>query len=347
MTGIDIAPAQWDETAVPPHLRFNIRVLDESGSTIETTRDLEALRSRLGSEAREAFMASQTANLEQQGITTWSIGALPAQTETEDGLTAYPALVDEQDSVAICLYDHEEDALLSHEAGIHRLLSLQLADKFKYLQKNHGISKPAQLAWTAHGDPDELAASLIKSTLQQLAPHAWQVRDVAAFEVLLAYVRRELIDCCMRRAGWLSDSLETYHQISGQLQQLPDGTFLDAVNDMQGQLHDLVYDGFLDDLEPGRLQHYPRYLEALRLRLERLSLDPRQDQARAAEVYPWWNKYQDWLEQGHEYTSEIDAFRWLLEEYRVSQFAQQLGTREKVSPKRLGSAWKKVVSVIR
>ena len=112
---------------------------------------------------------------------------------------------------------------------------------------------------------------------------------------------------------------------------------------MQGQLHDLVYDGFLDDLEPGRLQHYPRYLEALRLRLERLSLDPRQDQARAAEVYPWWNKYQDWLEQGHEYTSEIDSFRWLLEEYRVSQFAQQLGTREKVSSKRLAKAWKEVI----
>ena len=153
----------------------------------------------------------------------------------------------------------------------------------------------------------------------------------------------ELIDCCTRRASWLSDSLEAFQTINVKLERLPAGAHDDAADDMHSQLFDLVYEGFLDDLEPGRLRHYPRFLNAILVRLERLAQDPRQDQLRAAKVYPWWHKYQDWLERGHDYTLELDAFRWLLEEFRVSQFAQQLGTREKASAKRLEKAWREVV----
>ncbi len=344
MTGIGITPGNWDEKAVPGYLRVNLRVLDESGKIITTGRDLDSLRQQLGDDARAAFMASQTANLQAQGITQWDFGELPRRSTTKGGITAYPALVDEQDSVAICLYDHEEDALLSHDAGVLRLLALQLADKLRYLQKSHGISKQALMAWTPLGRPTELARSLVHSTLHELAVDAWKVRERDAFELLLESVRRELIDECTRRAAWLSDSLESYQVCHAQLEQLPQGAFLDAAGDMQGQLDDLVYEGFLDELKPGRLQHYPRYLKAILLRLERLTRNPRQDEVRASEVYPLWHRYQAWLEQGHEYTEEIDTFRWLLHEYRVSQFAQQLGTREKVSPVRLDKAWKEVTN---
>ena len=104
-----------------------------------------------------------------------------------------------------------------------------------------------------------------------------------------------------------------------------------------------MYPGFLLEIEAERLGHYPRYLEALRLRLQRLRLDPARDRRLQARVAPWWKRYVQYLDEGHEYDETLDAYRWLVAEYQVSVFAQQLGTAEKVSPKRLETSWRNVV----
>ena len=114
--------------------------------------------------------------------------------------------------------------------------------------------------------------------------------------------------------------------------------------DMVSQLHDLLYEGFLLDLEPGRLFHYPRYLEAMRHRLERLEHNPARDANLLAQLAPWWQRYLDRLAGGASYDEALDRYRWLLEEYRVSLFAQHLGTAEKVSPQRLADAWAEIQS---
>ena len=115
-------------------------------------------------------------------------------------------------------------------------------------------------------------------------------------------------------------------------------------DDIEIQLSDMLYPGFVLDLEPGRLSHYPRYLKAVEDRLRQLAQDPSRDRARMDRVTPWWQRYLGELEAGREYDEALDSYRWLLEEYRVSIFAQQLGTAEKVSEKRLEEAWGKVKS---
>jgi ATP-dependent helicase HrpA len=107
------------------------------------------------------------------------------------------------------------------------------------------------------------------------------------------------------------------------------------------QLDDLVYPGFLADLEPGRLLHYPRYLHGIEERLNQLEQDPNRDLQRQARIQPWWDRYTEALEDGALYDEQLDSFRWLLEEFRVSLFAQRLGTDGKVSEKRLAQAWSK------
>jgi ATP-dependent helicase HrpA len=102
-----------------------------------------------------------------------------------------------------------------------------------------------------------------------------------------------------------------------------------------------MYAGFLGDIDVERFQHYPRYLEALRMRLEALELDPVRDNQRMAEIAPWWQRYLDRLAEGW-YTPELDRYRWLVEEYRVQVFAQKLGTASKVSRKRLTEAFEDV-----
>jgi ATP-dependent helicase HrpA len=111
--------------------------------------------------------------------------------------------------------------------------------------------------------------------------------------------------------------------------------------DISAQLDDLLYPGFLYDLEPGRLEHYPRYLQAIAERMQQMDQNPLRDGERMALVSPWWNRYRAALSAGCVYDETMDAFRWLLEEYRVSLFAQRLGTAERVSDKRLAGAWKK------
>ena len=114
----------------------------------------------------------------------------------------------------------------------------------------------------------------------------------------------------------------------------------EACADINAQLDDLIYPGFLADLEPGRLTHYPRYLRAIEERLGQLQQNPHKDQQRMAQVRPWWDRYTAALERGELYDESLDAFRWLLEEFRVSLFAQRLGTDGKVSEKRLEQSWK-------
>ena len=116
----------------------------------------------------------------------------------------------------------------------------------------------------------------------------------------------------------------------------------DVFNDMRSQLDDMVYEGFLGELAPERLQHYPRYLEAMRVRLQSVEQDPQRDAERMAQVEPSWRAYLELLEQGVAYDEAMDDFRWLIEEFRVSIFAQQLGVKTRVSVERLRKARQKV-----
>jgi ATP-dependent helicase HrpA len=137
----------------------------------------------------------------------------------------------------------------------------------------------------------------------------------------------------------LNELLSVYGKVSNSVHGEIGARWPEASADIGSQLEDLVYPGFLADLEPGRLSHYPRYLKGIVERLEQLQQNPQKDQQRMNLVEPWWRLYLTALEQGAVYDERLDAFRWLLEEYRVSLFAQRLGTDGKVSEKRLISTW--------
>jgi ATP-dependent helicase HrpA len=146
------------------------------------------------------------------------------------------------------------------------------------------------------------------------------------------------------RAAELSECLLLYGRVSGTVRGAlargkGAGRQPEAWDDLDSQLRDLVYPGFLAELECGRLGHYPRYLRAIEERLAQLERNPARDRQRQQAVDPWWRRYSDALAAGAEYDEAMDAFRWLLHEFRVSVFAQRLGTAEKVSPKRLAEAW--------
>jgi ATP-dependent helicase HrpA len=266
---------------------------------------------------------------------------------TEDGsgqsMKAWPAVVDQGDAVGLRMFDTAGEAVTEHHHGVLRLLALQLSDKLRDLRKHHGLSASGLMAWSAAGSTETLIDGLVESSLALVAgDRPSGIRDQAAFKDLLENVRAELGLLFRKQSGHLDRTLKTWSELSNTLDDAYYQHRPDVYNDMRSQLDDMVYEGFVHELSPARLAHYPRYLEAMSIRLASVEKDPHRDAARMQEIDPFWHQYLELLEQGRDYDSAVDEYRWLLEEFRVSLFAQQLGTRAKVSIQRLQKAWRKI-----
>jgi ATP-dependent helicase HrpA len=341
LSGLELDPALLDETAIAPYFRFLLRVTDRGGTVVGSGRDLAALQAQLGERAQRSFMDRQGAGFNRDGATEWEFDTLPQQVQTGAGVPAWPALVDQGEAVGLRLFDARGEAVAAHGAGVLRLLVLGLGDKVKYLRTHHGLHREALLAWSPVGAAGDLVEDLFWRSLADTATEVGplhEVRDRAGFESCLAQVRSRIGRSAVARAADLNECLPLYGRLARQVGEL-EARLPGAAADLASQLDDLVYPGFLAELESGRLQHYPRYLRAVEERLLGLEQNPQRDRQRQAEVEPWWRKYLDALAGGAAYDEAMDAYRWLLHEFRVSLFAQRLGTAEKVSPKRLAAAW--------
>lgn len=341
ITGLQIGAGDLDEQSIAPHFRFLVRVVDDEGKLLDSGRDLLAIQQRLGRKARRSFMDQQGTDFNRDGQTAWTFEALQPSVKTAAGAVAWPALVDQESAVGLRLFDTRDEAVLSHIDGVLRLLRLALADKLDYLSRHHGLRKDTLLAWSPVGSTEQFVQDLIQRSLVDCAGDVHAVRDSDAFSSLVRRLRSEIGAYCLDRAGLLNEIMPLYASVSLKLDGKLESRHPAVFDDLVSQQNDLLYPGFLGDLEPGRLEHYPRYLKAMEERLIQFGRDPVKDAKRMSLVQPWWKRYRDALEAGCVYDEKMDVFRWLMEEYRVSLFAQRLGTAEKVSEKRLAGAWKK------
>jgi len=341
MSGMPVEPGDFKLDKLPRHLYFLVRVQDDDGRVLGLSRDVEELIERFSDRARREFMDRQAGQWQRDGLGPGDFPALPEVITTRGGHRAWPALVDQGQRAGVRLFDREADARPAHREGLLVLLREALRDKWRYLKKNHGLSREAQLAWTRVEDIGAFAEALRNLVLREFLDTAWTIRDSGAFDRLVAAARQDLLGKYAELAKTADKCLKAWHELSMWLSSLEQAV-PSAVEDMRSQLEDLMYAGFLDDIEAYRLAHYPRYLEAMRQRLEALELDPLRDRQRMDEVLPWWQRYLDHLAEEGWYTPELDRYRWLVEEYRVQIFAQKLGTAEKTSRKRLDEAWSDV-----
>jgi ATP-dependent helicase HrpA len=241
------------------------------------------------------------------------------------------------------LFDTFEDAWLSHQAGVLRLLALQLAEKVNWMYKHPGLSRECQLAWASLAPVEDLVQDLVDSSLAQVAGDCWKVRDAASFEQLCDTSRSRVGGECRKQADILNAVIPKFREIQTALDSRKIRAAHETREDIREQINDMIYAGFLGELEPGHLEHFPRYFAAIDERLKQAAENPQRDLQRMQEVLPFFQRYRQRLESGADYDEALDQFRWLLAEYRVSIFAQRLGTASKVSAKRLKQAWRDVV----
>jgi len=335
-TGVDVAATDFDAVELPAHFRMRYRLHDENGKTLATGRDLAAMRAQWEGQAREAFSRKTDIELTREDIASWDFEEIPAQVRSAGGLLAFPALVDLGDAVALRVFERSDEAREAHVLGVIRLLRNALASDMKQARRRLPIANPLALKYAPLGGVDGLREDLVEGGFTDLLDrHDLNVRTAGTFQALHTQMARELFGAAVERLKLAEPIIEAQADLKPWLQPPLMGFARASYDDLREQLESLLTAGFLRELPTSRLAHYPRYLKAMRLRAERLRQDPAKDQQRMLQVLPFWR---DYLKHRAAGTGGLDELRWLIEEWRVSLFAQELKTAEPVSAKRLTRA---------
>ena len=375
VTSLDIKRHDFKLDMLSPHLFMNFRVVDEHGRQLGQGRNLGALKAELGTQARGAFQAlaalkiaavvphtavespTKVSNAEAptlqdagQTFTTWSFGDLPELMEIRKSgqtLVGFPALVDRGAAVALEVFDEPDLALAQHRLGLRRLFALQLKDALKYLEKNiPDLQKMAVAYMQLDGTQEELRQHLIDVALDRAFLLEPLPQNASAFEQRLDEGRARLTLIAQEVARLAALVLTEYATAARKIKDTkPTSLAADAAADCLQQLGRLMGKRFLATTPWTQLQHMVRYLKAVTLRLDKHRSDPARDAARLQELKPYEQRY--WrlvAERKGVQDARLQEYRWLLEELRVSFFAQELRTPQPVSLKRLDKAWAQINS---
>ncbi|MFO7857975.1 MAG: DUF3418 domain-containing protein, partial [Ectothiorhodospiraceae bacterium] len=350
MTGVDVPPETWDGVSVPEHLVMNLHVFDADGALVARGRDLVELQQRLGDRASSDFRTGRDdAGWERAGITRWDFGDLPETvTFRQHGLDVhgYPAIVDEGASVALHVMDSPEAAATATRAGVRRLIRLHLRDAATALRDGLPERQDMLLKYRGLGSGTEFEDELVGAVVERVFLRDHPVpRSQEGFRALLDHGRANFVDEGERFARRVSRVLDRHHELRKALKEPRGLAGMESFRDMSEHLGALVFPHFLLELPPAILDELPRYLDGLAHRLEKQAQDPDRDSQRTRLVRPWWDAWRERAERHREMgiqDPELDTMRQLIEEYRVSLFAQHLGTRMPASEKRLKRQWQAV-----
>ena len=335
-TGAPVAALDFDEHALAPHLRMNVRLGERDGRVLALSRDLAALKERFGEAAEKAFAERAGERLARDGLLVFPDEPVPMQVDGAAGVPAYPALVDEGESVALRVFADPDEARARHEGGVRRLALLALADKVKHARKQLPVSPKLGLLYAAIESSERLRADIVEAALNaQLAQGLSAVRDKPSFDAGVARIGKDLFPAAMQRLQLAESILAAYAEIKPRLESKLLGWAKGNLDDLSAHLHSLVHPGFLRETPSDFLAEFPRYLKGLKLRAERALADPVKDQARMLELSPYSAALARAGAAGKAAHPHWLALRWDLEELRVQTFAQELGTKRPVSHKRL------------
>jgi len=342
MTGVTVSRDDWQWDQVADHLKMTFRVVGDKHQTLREGKDLAALKLQLKEKVQETLSAVADDGLEQSDLHIWSFGKLPEFYEQKRGgysVKAYPALVDEKDSVAIRLFDSEQEQRQAMWRGTRRLLLLNVPSPIKYLHEKLPNKAKLGLYFNPYGKVLDLIDDCISCGIDKLIAEnggpVWQEQDFARLQ---ERIRADLNETVVNVAKQVEQILTTVFNINKRLKGRVDMSLALALSDIKTQLNGLIYRGFVTQNGWKRLPDTLRYLQAIERRLEKLAIDPHRDRAQMLRVEQVQQAWQQWLNKlppKRRDDDEVREVRWMIEELRVSLFAQQLGTPYPISDKRI------------
>lgn len=338
MTGVKIPDDAWQFEQMDAHHFMNVSVVDENGAPLAMGRDLITLQERFKNQASE--LSACIPHQQAATMTTWSIEVLPqTQTHHQAGLTMtlFPALVDEGKAVSVQLFDNQETAQHALRHGVARLVYLTLLPIFKDGQRLIHKINETQLLYGRVGDAVSFYEELLLATILALVDeHASLPRTQAQFNELCNIVKSRWVEMVHNITEILLASLTSHQKISKTISGRINPAWMFTFADIKEQLQQLFKKSFLTTTPFAWLRHYPRYLQAILIRLDKFSGQLAKDRQLTLEINEFWK-----LHTQQAPTKESLLYRWMIEEYRVSVFAQALGTHVSVSPKKLREQYAK------
>ena len=342
MTGVTVEAEHWNWEQIPSHLKMTFRVVDENGKKIAESMNLDELKFNLKDRVQESISAVADDGIEQSGLHIWSFADLPQCYEQKQrgfSVKAFPAIVDEKDAIGIRLFETEFEQAVAMQQGLRRLLLLNVPSPIKYLHEKLPNKAKLGLYFTPFGRVLDLIDDCIACAVDKLiADFGGFVWDEASFEKLRDFVRENLNEVTVDIAQKVEQILSLNHALNQRLKGKMDFTMAFALSDIKSQLADLIYQGFVQKSGYYRLPDLLRYLQAIDKRLDKLTQDTNRDRAAMLRVEQVQQAYQQLLAKlpkSKPISDEVAEIRYMIEELRVSLFAQQLGTNYPISDKRI------------
>ena len=331
---------EWAAFRLPEHCYFNLRIIDDGGQELAMGRDLIQIQQQLGKAAATTFR-DNTQEFERDNVTTWDIGTLPESIKFARGkqqLTGYLGLQKEKDGrIALRLFDTSAAAEQAHRLGVIELMKLQLKEQVKDLNKGiQGFTQAAMLL--KHINADTLRDDLTQAVCDRAFIGEDELpRNEKAFKEQIKRARSRLPAVKEALSRYLQETAAAYAELNGKLGKHP------LTHLMRQRLQTLLAAGFATRTPWAQWPRLPIYLKAMTLRLEKYSSNPARDAAREADIQEleqmWQEKTDSLVKQGQPVSDDLAEFKWMIEELRVSLFAQELKTPYPVSVKRLLKEW--------
>ncbi|MFI8927364.1 ATP-dependent RNA helicase HrpA [Streptomyces sp. NPDC053474] len=354
MVGVPVSPDDFDLTRVPDHLKITFRITDERRRKLAEDKDLEALKLQLKPKARKALSKAAAATaertggatIERTGLTDWTIGTLNRVFETRRAgqpVKAFPALVDDGDTVSVRLFDTEAEQTQAMWKGTRRLILRNIpVNPAKFAQDKLTNQQKLALSANPHGSMPALFADCATAAADKLiADFGGPVWDEESYRKLYEKVRAEIVDTTVRTVAQVQQVLAAWQACERRLKSTRSPALLANLQDVREQLDGLIKPGFVTETGIRRLPDLMRYMVAADRRLQQMPTNAQRDTTRMEKVREMRDEYAWLLEQlpqGRPVPQEVLDIRWMIEELRVSYFAHALGTAYPVSDKRIVKA---------
>lgn len=348
MTGVRLPEDVWQKVELPVHLTMNFQVVNEKGKLLQQGRDLNQLKASLQGEVKASIKQVAEKGIEQSNLTQWDFDNLPQGYEKKVAnmsIKAFPALVDYKTSVSIELFEQQEQAEEAMLAGLSRLILLNIPSPLKYLQQKMPNKAKLGLYFNPFGAINDLLQDCIHAACVYLVKQYMQQqgmkhlpRTKANFLQVSDYVRAEIADCVLTAAIKVERALSLRHDVAKKLKGNVALNVIQSHSDIKQQTDQLVFKGFVTSSGLEKLDDIIRYLQGILRRLEKLPIDPNQDRLKLIETNKAIEAYKAVLAKQRKdkpIEQNILATKWLIEEFRISLFAQNLGTNQPVSLKRI------------
>jgi len=351
--GVDIPASVWATIEIPEHLRTRVAITDHRGKELESGRDIHHLMRGTGvtrATTDSSVWEKARRRWERRGLTSWDFDPLPESIPLGAHLEAYPALAPAENTADIRLFQNHDEALASHKQGVQTLLALRLAKDLKFLKRNWPLPPQAARAATYFGGRSAVEKAIYQTLLNRLFQKDLRSRE--AFESYAGTVANAMFEEARKLRDLTADTLEAYHQTRSTLHTIEranpgNRAVLTLCARIREDLTVLVPGDFAGIYSPKRLAEIPRYLRAMEIRAERGANNPEKDHAKALQIEPFVKALKE-ITHGlsshatREKQKAVEAFRWMIEEFKVSLFAQELKTRFPVSRKRLEKESRKI-----